>query len=332
MRDYFSNLLSLNATLSRPAPPFLGLTARQPIRLRSACNALDLSQRRVKALYLVHCHFPHLLPRMLPLDWLEILVCFLRQVEQEGWFRIDWTLLNDYFYLTREEMAEIDLIDDPFWEPEALMYLARALDFIPFLGFGFDEDGVGHYYSLDDSHPPLLLLHMLLIRGQECAIRLGDGRFGWGERERQAAWRRLELVGALPEPLCWLPEIARYLDGNSGNPVLDMVQNFALWEAGCYNWHLDLELVCSLWRQAEPVLNRIHRFVTWASNPLALQAVLNVLVGRSLPPKEDIHWSVASRTVRADNPLLPLYRVDSVESFTRRTGILAPLESYERVA
>lgn len=83
---------------------------------------------------------------------------------------------------------------------------------------------------------------------------------------------------AYDAPLCWLPEVARIVCGETGNPLLD-TSNYMDDEVTHYSWD-QADQVRELWQQAKPEVEKLREFSTWCTGPAEMQAVINALVGQ----------------------------------------------------
>jgi hypothetical protein len=97
------------------------------------------------------------------------------------------------------------------------------------------------------------------------AVEIYDGLSDWTEADRETAWERLRAIeadpGRYPEPVRWLPELARWACGRTGNFILD--QSFDLNRGPWLSWQNDLEQVRTAWRRARPVIDQFHRLIDW---------------------------------------------------------------------
>ena len=98
------------------------------------------------------------------------------------------------------------------------------------------------------------------------AAELYDALDDWTETDREAAWARLHQIeadpGRYPEPVRWLPELARYACGRTGNPILDCELDPG-GQGPWFSWAADLEQVRAAWRRAQPVLTQFRNLITW---------------------------------------------------------------------
>ena len=83
-------------------------------------------------------------------------------------------------------------------------------------------------------------------------------------RSRAGAWERLRAIeadpGRYPEPVRWLPELARWACRRTGNFILD--QTFDLERGPWLSWQ-DPEQARTAWRRARPVIEQFRRLTEW---------------------------------------------------------------------
>jgi hypothetical protein len=168
-------------------------------------------------------------------------------------------------------------------ENEALDELAVFLDKIPVRFFGFTGDNNVYQF------PFMGLLHVLLANRRVCESKecvLTTGTFEdlatydefelaedvacriarWRQYDRDAAWLRLSQIEqeteAWPEPVQWLPQLAKWAVHSTGNPLLDIEFNW-YGEACWFEWDTDFERVKALWQQARPLVDLLKRVQSW---------------------------------------------------------------------
>ncbi|GIK40381.1 MAG: hypothetical protein BroJett011_42140 [Chloroflexota bacterium] len=257
-------------SLKRALAPML------PITLTAMCETLSLEPRRLAALRLVRDFFPEDLPNCLRLKtWDQILFHFLNAIRIH-YFEIDedsLELIDQWQYEEAWNLEEETTTGEPS-EPESVRILAKLLEVIPVQCFGFGEESCGYYIT---DFPGLDLLHHLLMPGLKFSrksflrnFRIPleiPPRFRWSEVAKTRAWQRLETPSCtdhLPEPLCWLPELARYACGRTDNALLKRYPAFYNWdEEGWYRWDTDFDLLVRLWPEAKCVADRAKRFDAW---------------------------------------------------------------------
>ena len=99
------------------------------------------------------------------------------------------------------------------------------------------------------------------------AVQAALFRIPTSETDREAAWARLHRIeadpGRYPQPVRWLPELARYACGRTGNPILDCELDPG-GQGPWFSWAADLEQVRAAWRRAQPVLAQFRNLITWS--------------------------------------------------------------------
>ena len=243
-----------------------------------------------KAMSLVAHYFPDKLDEtqqveswLFP-DWAMKLQFFLKQVEDAGWFDIDWDLLNYLAEWAQNDEAEGDDSSDPDWMPLGLCYMAEYLDGIPVKTFGFNPespaDDIGQY-------PPLALLEAILSAEKQYRFTGYSLDFDVFEQlppdlaadQLEQAWKRIDDLGTgLEQPLCWLPEMARFACDRTGNAVLDQQTDITmdLWPTQ-WSWTDDLDLIREQWTEAQPTLTRVKQFLEWAEGEEQLDRILKIV-------------------------------------------------------
>lgn len=240
--------------------PWSLLLRLRPVKIETLAIQLHTYERAIAGLRLIEKFFPEALKEYGNLSdtgWWEILAHLANLIEESGWFEIDWNVLNEAWACWIEAPEENG------------DHLATFLHFIPARHYGFDQQTILNY-------PPMELLYVLLDGSAGVAsadllvaIELYDGiDDDWTEADRQAAWARLHAIesdpGLYPEPVRWLPELARWTCRRTGNLLLDRPFNPAedgpwlVWEA-----ESDLEQVRSAWRRARPVIDQFRRLMAW---------------------------------------------------------------------
>jgi hypothetical protein len=262
MTTHPTRLLRPDALLQRLRPVTVATTARE---LRDAT-------RLYHALALLRTHFPAELETefsraaLQPLEWHRALGAVCALVEQHGWLPINWAALNEAWALWMQSAGDDDERGD---------HLAAYIYYIPVEMYGFsDHEKIFEF-------PPMELLRALLDKNVEVvssdllvAAELYDAlEHDWGERQRQAAWQRLEQIERDPgryasDAARFLPELARWACGNTGNPLLD--HHFDPYNAGpWYTWAEELPRVRRWWQRARPVVDMFHRLMAWCEQDQA---------------------------------------------------------------
>lgn len=264
-------------TQDRPAVlrPWALLRRLRPVKVSTLAGRLREWRRAIAGLDLLRQHFPDTLRAYDALTepkWWEILAHLLNQVEESDWFEVDWDLLNIAWAWRMEGEAET--------EADQGTALAAFLVYLPLKLYGFSQGDLLH------STLPVELLHALLSSQVQAvtsslllALEIYDQHFEevWGLAERARAWEILRAVeqnpGRYPEPVRWLPELARWVGHTTHNPILDLVKGAdqldaaapgtTAWPPGRFTWANDLAEVKSAWRRARPVIYQLERLERW---------------------------------------------------------------------
>jgi hypothetical protein len=101
----------------------------------------------------------------------------------------------------------------------------------------------------------------------ECAEIYEELDEVWLEADRERAWELLYTVennpAQYPEPVRWLPELARWACRRTGNVILD--RQFDPHRDGpWFRWDDDLAEVQNVWQRAQPVIDVLDRVRAWA--------------------------------------------------------------------
>jgi hypothetical protein len=171
-------------------------------------------------------------------------------------------------------------------------HLALFLHYLPAKHYGFNPETIIHF-------PPMELLYVLLDGTAGAvssdlliAAELYDNLEAWDEQDREAAWARLHAIeadpGRYPEPVRWLPELARWACRRTGNPLLD--RQFDLTNGPWMAWRAatDLETVKSAWRRARSVIEQFHRLTAWCEEYSHLVALTHFLMEGT--DSEQLNW------------------------------------------
>lgn len=158
--------------------------------------------------------------------WGQVLINICRQVEKWGWFPVDWATVDELFYRSRLcSLCSARQKEQRLAESK----LALFLNYIPLLLMGFDDETIKTVPPLDlmrgflscEHHPFQISSSTRDLARIHCLLR----EEGWGDQERTWAWVRLENIEhdplRYPESLRWLPLLARWSVGYSGNLLLD---------------------------------------------------------------------------------------------------------------
>lgn len=237
----------------------------RPLRLEVMCDALSLGSRRMQGLRLVHRYFPYEMPKVISHpEWMMILNHFLH-LANDNWFELDWANIAMLDYWLRDDYPETEEeMNDPHWESEVEKLLAKLLEFVPFKCLSFEDER-----NEDSEIGKSLILNILMdVFKLDSPPGLNVGDTTESSARKVAAWQHLNAgdFSSLPEPLCWLPEVIKYVSGQTGNTVLDKNCDFLNWDENWYRWDKDLDLVMNLIRQAKEVRARISTFSKWADS------------------------------------------------------------------
>lgn len=252
--------------------PWAALQRLWPIRLTAVNAQLQNCRRAIAGLHLLETLFPQSLDEygdLAPMNWWDILVDLGQQVEAAGWFPIEWDILDE---------AWAAWLEHPGGNGD---YLATFLHDIPLKLYGFNREPAGiQLFQAEpglfvEFFPPMELLWGLLNDGAAeisselfIAAELHNRLDRWDKAAREAAWERLHTIevnpAAYPESVCWLPALARWACGRSGNPMLD-------WSYSAYygqsdsrlSWATDLERAKTAWDEAKPLVEQFHKLMGW---------------------------------------------------------------------
>lgn len=264
----------------------------RPVSVTTAAQTLRDATRLHHSLSLLRTHFPAELTEefgrapLQPGDWHRPLGILCSLAEQQHWFPINWAALNEAWSL----WMHMDEPDDRGDQMAAYIY------YIPVEMYGFtDHEKIYEF-------PPMELLRALLDENvgavtSELLVQaeLYDALdHDWGDRQRQAAWARLEQIESDPgryapsDAARFLPELARWACAKTGNPLLD--RHFDPFQHGpWYSWAEDLPRVRRWWQRARPVLEMFHRLLAWyEQDPTNLAKLTHYFIeGDNL---NDLNW------------------------------------------
>ncbi len=218
-------------------------------------------------------------------EWLAILNQFLIYVEEAGWFEWDYDILNEFYEMAQNDSPPLEEVDGPdWWEPAGLAECAQPLDIIPVRTFGFTIDDWSWKGDIG-RHPPLALLDGLLGEGQ-WLFSEADLDFSIFDKlppitSAKDRWRRLNTLDttSLSEPLCWLPEMARYACGQTGNIIMDTPRTDINWMTDWYHWDnpTDLAFIRQQWAETKVIRGRIQMFLEWCEGEEQLEIILKLV-------------------------------------------------------
>jgi hypothetical protein len=267
----------MNAGGFEPKPwqrlkPWAALHRLRPIRTAALAGHLREYSRTVSAVRLLAQHVPAALAAYPDLSgrplWWDLLADLINSAEELDWFEADWELLNLAWAGWMEGAEAGDESDGN--------KMAAFLRHIPVKLYGLTPGAVL-------ASPPIELFHALLSDQVQAvsaelliALEIYDTHFEdvWSAPERTQAWQRLQAIeadpGRFPEPVRWLPELARWACHTTGNPLLDLALPPQLhldsdWPPVPFTWD-DLETVRVAWRRAKPVIAQLERLETWLKN------------------------------------------------------------------
>jgi hypothetical protein len=240
--------------------PWALLKRLRPIQLTALTRQLRSYERLTLGLKRLKQYFPEAFTDYTDLSttgWWQVLAHLVNLVEQERWFEVNWPALNQ---------AWAAWIQEP---QEGGDQLAVYLHYLPVTLYGFtDGETIFHY-------PAIELMHALL---SDCEVQTVSSQLqleseiydlldtGWGDNDRQAAWSLLHQIeadpGRYPEPVRWLPELARWACHRTGNIMLD--RPFDPHRDGPWlTWVHDLEQVKHAWHRTQPLRRALERLVAW---------------------------------------------------------------------
>lgn len=232
----------------------------RPLQMAVAVRQLRHAARLARALEMLRTFFPERLEAEFERgfahcsDWHLPLGVFYRQVEEQGWFPVNWELLDEAW---AHWMQQEDDHGD---------HLAVWLSHIPVQMFGF-SDGERIF-----EYPPLELLRALLDENVEAVSselliesELYDTLNEWHPSDRRRAWQKLDRIdrdpGRHPPGARFLPALARWACGRTGNVLLD--RHFDPYNHGPWFPWAEREPLCRLWRRAAPSVAALERLMAW---------------------------------------------------------------------
>lgn len=216
-------------------------------------------------------------------DWLGGLRVLCSLVDEAGWWELPWETL-DYFWEVANNAPGEDEVDYPYDLPDGLAEMADYLDGLPVRFYGWDGSDSSFVEDIG-RYPPMRLLSILCAgpesmeyprneyeaykRSYQVVLPSSRRRAGKepGDIQRDI-YQALTAYETLPqpEPLCWLPELARYTCGLTGNPLLD--ETIDLWDyyPTRFTWDKDVELVRELYAGARVVREHMAALCVWAQD------------------------------------------------------------------
>ncbi len=252
--------------------PWAPLWRLWPVRLTAVTTQLRYCHRAITGRHLLEKYFPQALKEYGDLGqstWWDILLDLGHRVEQAGWFELEWEVLNE---------AWTEWLENPGDSGDAL---AIFLTSIPIRLYGFNREpaAIGLFNAEPGLYleffPPGELLYVLLdpsAAATSSGLLVGAGLYdkwdNWNESSRAAAWARLRAIEvapeAYPESVRWLPALARWACGTSGNPILDWsFSSYYEWNERRFSWQADVEKAMMAWQEAQPVIAQFDRLLKW---------------------------------------------------------------------
>lgn len=264
----------------RRTDPARFLSGRRPVRLRAVGKIVLEHERWVKALRLIRTYFPDYQPgSLVDYTWLDLMRLFLRQVEQAGWFPIAWHLIQDFETLVYYDYPERVR---GYWRLDAWNHLARIVEYIPLRWVGFQSQWNHTARELQ------VLEYLQFVFQPGTDVISSGGKVNsftypfarqWNDVDRRAARSRLETCPPCQEPLCWLPEVVRYVTSDTGNVLIDRGSGVEDWFRMRFRWsESDIAECRSLWQEASQIVEHVKRLVEWLLEEPAVrtQEILNI--------------------------------------------------------
>lgn len=265
-------------TLIRPAAQLWRL---RPVRLGRVTRDLRNLERTAKALKLIQTYFPEefsgYYQTCRPLtNWYGLLADITGMLTEADWFEVDVDTL-DYFH---EIYMNEDFDEREEDEESILGDMARYLDYLPVKVYNWGLEG--WHNQVAEEYPQLCLIRGLTdpsfeksISGLLIEYELYDNLEGVD------IWAGLEAISpeTHEEPLCWLPEVARFCCRQTGNLLLD--SDTEDWEYWIFRWE-ELEEVKRLSQEARPIWEHIRKFLLWANDQRAMELIFYALVGEEV--------------------------------------------------
>lgn len=253
----------------------------RPVRLGWAAQELEEHRRTAAAYGLIERFFPD---KLEPVgEWYEVLREFLRMVEAADWFPIDWPWLDDLWMMA--EQTGID--EEDGHEPDGMRTMAEYCRFIPVAYYGLwseEEDAEEVYYT----HPVMALIAGLLGHidyDDQLVDLVGADIDGNGLHPATNLALFTERAAAQPEPLCWLPEVAPFAIGKTGNQLLDSrlshIERYEAMDMWIWGSERDLAHLRRLWQEAKPLWEKIEKFNDWGQEKANQRLVAQILLGEA---------------------------------------------------
>jgi hypothetical protein len=271
--------------------PYLIKPARQlhrlrPVRLGVIANGLRNYERQARLLQLIGTHFPEELQyHRAGEDWYGTLSDFLRCVSAADWFEVDWAHLD---YLNETVMNDEYDRDNPDLGPNGLGEMADYITFIPVRFYNFTEEQWAN--DVAENFQSLCLIRGLTNSDYMDISSLLIEYEIYDNFDQVDVWANIDAITPQthPEPLCWLPDVARFCCRKTGNMLLDTAL------AGPFDdseyehdgkeflWSTDIETVKLLYQEAAPVWERVEKFLKWADDQAAMEEIAWAMLGSEL--------------------------------------------------
>lgn len=252
----------------------------RPVRLGVAAQELEELRRTAAAYGLIERFFPDA-PLEPGGEWYDVLRDFLRLVEAADWFPIDWGWLDDLFMMAQQTGIE----EEDGTEPDGLRMMAEYIEGVPVDYRGLwaeEEDPEDVFYT----YPEMVLIAGLLghIEYDDQLVALvGDDIDGNGLHPATNLALFAERAAEAPEPLCWLPEMARFGGGKTGNKLLDTrlshIERYEAMDLWSWGSERDLAHLRKLWQEAKPLWEKIEKFNEWGQSPDNQARIARILLG-----------------------------------------------------
>lgn len=254
------------------------LQSFQPLRLQTLEEIVTPWQRSCKAWGLIATHFPQVnfAQEDGNLPWWEVAAKLFNHVEKNGFFEVNWRVLNTAWNIWRAVDETTGRPVDPNGN-----YLAMFLDCMPITFYGMETE-IHQFPPLEllrtflGREPKAVTAELLITTGLYDSYKVED----WSEADRQRAWERVHRIERNPHkypgPVRWIPNMARWACGDTGNVILDTT--YKRFEDGpWYEWHT-LQAIKRAWQRAHPIVLQREPFLKWASEPGRLARLTRFLM------------------------------------------------------
>lgn len=283
--------------------PACQLHRLRPVRLGVIANGLRNYERQARVLELIGTHFPEEVEyHQADRDWYGALTDFLRYVSAaDDWFEVDWETLDYLNEMVMNQEYDPDNPDLGPMGPNGLGEMADYLTYIPIRFYNFnDEQWIN---DVVENFQSLCLIRGLADPGYMDISSLLIEYEIYDNFDKVDVWANIDGISpeTHPEPLCWLPDVARYACRKCGNKLLDSA--LSTWDENEYEhdgrfftWAEDIETVKELYQEAAPVWKRIEEFLRWANDQAAMEEIAWALLGNEPP-------ALAPRVVEGLEPI-----------------------------